>query len=82
MKVIIVLIWVVVFVLIFLFFVVYNIKKENEVEICYLKFEGSFCIKMYLIVNFVVFVVMFLIIMIILYFVLSVKFWLKKLVGN
>lgn len=81
-KVIIVSIWVAASVLTLPLFVVYNIKKENEVEICYPKFEGSSCIKMYLIVNFVAFVATPLTIMTILYPALSVKLWLKKPVGN
>ena len=62
--------------------VAYHIKIENEVQICYPKFDGSHSTNVYLIANFVAFVATPLAIMTILYPALSVKLWLKKPVVN
>lgn len=81
-KIIIASIWLAASVFTLPLFVVYHIKIENEVEICYPKFDGSLSTDVYLIVNFVAFVATPLAIMTILYPVLSVKLWLKKPVVN
>jgi len=81
-KAIIVSIWLASSVFTFPLFVVYHIKIENEVEICYPKFDDSNSTQVYLIPNFVAFVATPLAIMIILYPALSVKLWLKKPVVN
>ena len=81
-KVIIVSIWLAASVLTLPLFAVYQINIENEVKICYPKFNDSLSTQVYLIVNFVAFVATPLAIMTILYPALSVKLWLKKPVVN
>ena len=81
-KIIIASIWLAAAVFTIPLFAVYNIKIENEVEICYPKFDGSHSTQVYLLANFVAFVATPLVIMIILYPALSVKLWLKKPVVN
>jgi len=81
-KIIIASIWLAASALTLPLFAFYHIKIQNEVEICYPKFDGSHSTQVYLIVNFVAFLATPLAIMNILYPALSVKLWLKKPVVN